>query len=136
MATPEGVPASRTRRHIIDSDTGGIMPYLKIQTNQRPADQDAVVAEASHLAAEQLGKPEGFVMVALETGVPMAFAGNTEPAVYMELKSLGLPEDRTRDLSAALCGFAEGQLGVPADRVYVEFSGPPRHMWGFKGGTF
>ena len=27
-------------------------------------------------------------------------------------------------------------LGVPADRVYIEFADAKRHMWGWDGGTF
>lgn len=114
------------------------MPYLMVQTNQSLDDtqQQTVLAEASRRVSEQLGKPEGYVMVALEAGVAMAFAGGTEPCAYMELKSLGLPEAQTPDLSQALCGLAEEHLGVDRNRVYIEFAGPERHMWGFKGGTF
>jgi hypothetical protein len=66
----------------------------------------------------------------------MCFAGDTAPCAYLELKSLGLPEQRTAELSAALCGFVEEHLGVPKSRVYIEFASPPRHLFGFDGRTF
>lgn len=114
------------------------MPYLKIQSNQ-PVDAahtGAFIKQASQLVAEGLGKPERYVMVSLEPPVPMLFAGNDAPAVFMELKSIGLSEAQTPALSKALCELATSQLGVAQDRVYIEFSDAPRKMWGWNGGTF
>ena len=114
------------------------MPLLKIQTN-RPVDtgkQSALLAKASQLVAEKLGKPEQYVMVALESNNGMLFAGSDAPLAYLELKSIGLPESRTTELSQALCGLMEQELGVSQDRVYVEFNNAPRNMWGWNGGTF
>ncbi len=112
------------------------MPYLRIQTNQPCADAGQLMRRASAVVAEALGKPERYVMVALEPPVPMLFAGEDAPAAYLELKSIGLPEARTGELSAVLCELVGDTLGVPRDRVYIEFSAAPRHMWGFDGGTF
>ena len=114
------------------------MPYLLIRTSagDNSTDNTTLLGEASRLIAGQLGKPERYVMVSLEAGVPMLFGGSAEPAVYMELKSIGLPESRTAELSAALAQFATTHLGIPAERVYIEFADAARHMWGFNGGTF
>ena len=114
------------------------MPYLMIQTNQpvgRTAGK-ALMAKASARIAELLGKPERYVMVGLHADVPMLFGGSDAPAVYMELKSIGLPADRTGELSAALAELAQQDLAVGRDRVYVEFADAERHMWGWNGGTF
>lgn len=114
------------------------MPYLKIQTNHRLDDEQsaAFIKSASQLVAEGLGKPERYVMVALEPPVPMVFAGSDAPTVFMELKSIGLPENRTPQLSQSLCQLVNSELGVPADRVYIEFQDAPRKMWGWDSGTF
>jgi len=114
------------------------MPTLIIKTN---ADLAAVRREdllraASGAVADLLGKPERYVMVLLEPLPDLCFGGDTAPAAYLELKSLGLPEQRTPELSAALCGFIEAHLGVPQGRIYIEFASPPRHLFGFDGGTF
>ncbi len=114
------------------------MPYLKIQTNL-PLSKKAertVLKNASQLVAELLGKPESYVMVALEANIPMLFAGSDDPVAFLELKSIGLPAQRTKDLSEALCQMVEGHLGVPSDRVYVKFIDVKRGMWGWKGDTF
>ncbi|WP_058555924.1 phenylpyruvate tautomerase MIF-related protein [Thiohalocapsa sp. ML1] len=113
------------------------MPTLIIKTNASlPDDQTALLKAASGAVAELLGKPEGYVMVLLEPVAALCFGGDTAPAAYLELKSLGLPEDCTPNLSAALCGFVEQHLGVPKGRVYIEFAAPPRHLFGWDGRTF
>jgi phenylpyruvate tautomerase PptA (4-oxalocrotonate tautomerase family) len=114
------------------------MPYLKIQTNLplgKKAER-AILRNASTLVAELLEKPESFVMIALQADTPMLFAGSDDPVAFLELKSVGLPARRTKDLSEALCQLIEGHLGIPRDRVYVKFIDVRGSMWGWKGDTF
>ncbi len=114
------------------------MPYLKIQTNQPidPPAGKALLTRASKLVASELGKPENYVMVALEADVPMLFAGEDSPLAYLELKSIGLPQDKTDRLSAALCHLLEESLHIGKERIYIEFANAQGSMWGWKGGTF
>lgn len=114
------------------------MPLLRIQTNtELPREQQrALLATASRLVANQLGKPERYVMVALEHNPAMLFAGEEDPLAYLELKSIGLPAAATGSLSRALCELVEEALGISPDRVYIEFSDAAPHMWGWNGGTF
>ncbi len=114
------------------------MPTLKIETNAQLNDSawDALLAAASKQVAKLLDKPESYVMVIAEPTAKMSFAGTQAPLAYLELKSLGLPESRTPELSAALSALITEHLGVPAARVYIEFNAPPRHLFGFNGGTF
>jgi len=114
------------------------MPYLRIQTNTK-VDSDVrttLLSRCSQVVAEMLGKPESYVMVHLEDDSKMMFAGGVEPLAYLELKSLGMPEERTGDFSRCLCSLMREELGIEPSRVYIEFSSPPRHMWGWNGGTF
>lgn len=114
------------------------MPLLRIQSNLTlPQDQQrSLIASASRLVANQLGKPERYVMVSLEHNPAMLFAGEDAPLAYLELKSIGLPATSTGDLSRSLCELMNDALGIDPDRVYIEFSDAPRHMWGWNGGTF
>jgi phenylpyruvate tautomerase PptA (4-oxalocrotonate tautomerase family) len=113
------------------------MPLLNIQTNQpAPANQGRILRDISAAVADMLGKPERYVMVSLDAGRPMRFAGDDGPLAYLELKSIGLPEERTADFSATLCGLMQDHLDIPPERVYIEFSGAARHLWGWNGGTF
>lgn len=114
------------------------MPLLAINTNQQ-IDKDrqhGLTAKASALASTLLGKPERYVMVVLNADLPMAFAGTTDACAYVELKSLGLPEDQTANLSKGICDLISSELGIAPDRIYIEFAGPPRHLWGWNSATF
>ena len=114
------------------------MPYLSIRTNVSVAEADrpALLADASRTVAEALGKPERYVMVDLESAVPLRFAGDDGPATALTLDSIGLASADTPRLSAALCGFVQDRLAVRPDRVYIRFASTPREMWGWNGGTF
>lgn len=114
------------------------MPYLMIQTNQTidAAAGKNLLVDASRLVASELGKPESYVMVALEDNTPMLFAGDDAPLAYLELKSIGLPENKTAQLSAALCQLMEHSVGISKDRVYIEFADAARAMWGWNSSTF
>lgn len=114
------------------------MPLLKIQTNvEIPNNQrHTLLTQTSSATASILGKPEAYVMVTLELNPDMLFAGSAAPLAYLELKSIGLPEAETKTLSHALYQLVSNQLGVQADRIYIEFSNAERHMWGWNGGTF
>lgn len=112
------------------------MPLLKIQTNQTiesPADS-ALLSSASKAVSKILGKPEDYVMVSLESNTSMLFAGSDAPLAYLELKSLGLAEERTAEYSKALCELMESELSIPQDRIYIEFCNGQRHGW--SGRTF
>lgn len=114
------------------------MPLLRIQTNveREPGDSQPVLLRASKLVAELLGKPERYVMVALEAGVPMAFAGTEAPVAYLELKSIGLPQSRASELSGRLCAFISDEFGIRQERIYIEFADATPSLWGWNGDTF
>ncbi len=114
------------------------MPLLKVQTNTtlEPGLQQPLLKQLSETVASELGKPESYVMVLFEERIPMLFAGSDAAAAYLELKSLGLPQETTPALSAALCNTVTHHLAIPGDRIYIEFSSPPRHLWGWNSSTF
>jgi hypothetical protein len=47
-----------------------------------------------------------------------------------------MSEIKTADYSHALYDLLTAALGIPAERVYIEFSAPPAHLFGWNGGTF
>lgn len=114
------------------------MPLLRIQTNAQleKSTLQSLLRSASQLVSAQLGKPEQYVMVAIESNPNMLFGGTSEPLAYLELKSIGLPDEATGGLSKALCGLLQEALSISQERVYVEFSNAPRHLWGWNGATF
>ena len=114
------------------------MPFLRIQTNKvlPEAEARSLAAPASALVAEQLGKPERYVMTSVESNPAMQFAGTDEPLAYLELKSIGLPESITAGVSEALCQLVSSETGTDTARIYIAFTDAPRKMWGWNNGTF
>ncbi len=113
------------------------MPLLLVRTNQpAPADREPLLARLSAEVAALLGKPERYVMVALETEVALMFSASSAPAAYLELKSIHLPTSATAEFSARLCGLMQELFGIPPARVYIEFANASGPLWGFNGSTF
>lgn len=114
------------------------MPYLKISTNIS-LDKESKISLAtkgSVLLSQILNKPESYIMVEVKSNSTILFAGKTDAAAYLELKSIGLPESGTKALSAQLCDYISTQLEVPSDRIYIEFSSAAKHLWGWNNSTF
>jgi phenylpyruvate tautomerase len=114
------------------------MPYLKIETNQRldASAAQALLKKTSAFTAVLLGKPEKWIMVSICPGVAMMFDGSTEPAAYVEVKSISLSQDACAALSKSLCDFLNKELGVSPERVYIEFWTINGKMFGWNSGTF
>ena len=114
------------------------MPYLLINTNQQldKTQEMALLGQCSQAIAAMLGKPERYVMASIESGISMLFGGDGSPCAYLELKSLGLPEEKSAEFSQALCTLLGEALDIPTDRIYIEFSSPARHLWGWDNATF
>ena len=114
------------------------MPYLKIQTNVSldTSKENALLTKASQLVSEILSKPEKYVVVAFEHSPSMLFDGKNDPLAYLELKSIGLPGDKTTAYSQVLCDLVNQELNVDKDRIYIEFANAERNMWGWNGETF
>ena len=112
------------------------MPLLQINTNISIKDSTKFACDASSIVAGMLSKPESYVMVIINADHSMLFGGSEEATAHLKLKSLGLDESKTADYSSHLCGFIQNTLGIPSSRIYIEFSSPERHMWGWDGRTF
>ena len=114
------------------------MPLLKIQVNTVVlADKaEALLSQGTDLIVNEMNKPRDYVQVVLEPGTAIAFAGTREPSAFVELRSLGLPEETARLLSEKICGLLEAELSIPPTRVFINFFDFPRPLWGWNGKTF
>ena len=111
------------------------MPYLNIKTNQEIKDQAALLKAASQTVAKASGKPESYVMVAIEQNLPMSFGGSDAPTAILDYRSLGLPADR-QSFSDALCILINEQLGIDGGRIYISMTDSERQNWGWNHSTF
>jgi phenylpyruvate tautomerase len=116
------------------------MPLVQVFTSAPAPDADGqktLLADLSRLLAARFGKPERWVMTCLCPGLAMTFGGTSAPTAFVAVKNIGkMTSDDTAGLSRALCERITQGLGVPADRIYIDFQDAVDHLWGWNGGTF
>lgn len=116
------------------------MPLIKVQTSVTAVEPSAVEGLLKNLSAKlakHLGKPESYVMTAFEPGVIMTFAGTLDPVCYIEIKSVGtMGSAQTKSMSQDFCQQIHQALGVPTNRIYIEFADAKGSMWGWNQSTF
>lgn len=112
------------------------MPLLKIETNIIVDNRTEFLKKLSALTAIITGKPEKWVMVSLIHNPDMLFGGKLYPLVYAEFKSIGLPEQKTPEITSKLMDFLEEEISVIPERIYIEFSNARPDMWGWNKDTF
>lgn len=78
------------------------------------------------------------MMTALQPDMAMTFGGDAiKPVAFVELKSVSkMSAELTKAMSADLCATLEARLGVPQDRIYVDFKDSEGYMFGWNGRTF
>ncbi|EEF79123.1 phenylpyruvate tautomerase MIF-related protein [Methylophaga thiooxydans] len=111
------------------------MPYLNIVTNQEVKDEASLLKLASQTVSKISGKPESYVMVAVEQKANMLFGGSDAPTAILDYRALGLPGDR-QAFSDALCTLINEQLGIDGGRVYISMTDSERQNWGWNHSTF
>jgi phenylpyruvate tautomerase len=114
------------------------MPFIRVETNvsQDQEEKQQFIKRFSGAVAGMLGKPENYVMVALDAEKPLVFGGTGEPAAYVSLGSIGLSSASCPDLSAGICKLLESELSIPPNRIYIDFRDLDGKMFGYDGKTF
>ena len=115
------------------------MPIVKITTskNMERAQKEALCLEVSSAVAGVLGKPEAYVQVLVADGETVSFGGSfSVPSAFVALLSIGeFAPGVTKKLSAAI-GEIFMRYGVPADRLYINFSARRGDEIGWNNSTF
>lgn len=116
------------------------MPLIKVQSSVAAPAATAVTALLKQLSsslAKHLGKPESYVMTMFEPDVTMTFGGTADPVCYVEVKSVGqMSPAQTQTMSQDFCATLSAALGVPTNRIYIEFADARGAMWGWNSSTF
>ena len=116
------------------------MPLVQVFTSARaPAGETgaALLGDLSKLLAQRFGKPERWVLTCLQPGLAMTFGGDPAPAAFVAVKNIGkMTPDDTAALSREISARLTRALGVPADRVYIDFADAVDYLWGWNGETF
>jgi phenylpyruvate tautomerase PptA (4-oxalocrotonate tautomerase family) len=114
------------------------MPLLKLETTVALADdkKQALLASLSKIVAGTIGKPEQYVMVVVN---PAAFLMSGKPgeAAFVDVRSIGgLSGEVNRQLAQKIGDLLNESLGVPPDRIYLNFTDVAAANWGWDGDTF
>ncbi|XP_058755588.1 uncharacterized protein LOC131628992 [Vicia villosa] len=115
------------------------MPTLNLFTNipVDPVIASDILRDATKAVAKIIGKPESYVMIVLNGGVPIAFGGTEEPAAYGELISIGgLGPTVNGKLSSTIAEIIQTKLYIDSSRFYIKFYDVERSFFGFNGSTF
>ncbi|HBE21072.1 MAG TPA: hypothetical protein DEG17_07670 [Cyanobacteria bacterium UBA11149] len=116
------------------------MPLIKVQSSVKVLEAAAVEGLLKSLSgklAKHLGKPESYVMTAFEQNVAMTFGGTFDPVCYIEVKNIGaMRPESTKAMSQDFCQTINEKLGIPINRIYIEFNDAKGSMWGWNGSTF
>ena len=113
------------------------MPMLSLRTNVViPQDKhEKLISGLSTIVADGIGKPEQYVMVAIEEA-SLLMGGKPGPAAFIDLRSIGgLSPAVNGRLSALLCDAMERVLAIPKNRVFINFTEVSGGNWGWNGST-
>lgn len=107
------------------------MPFVNVNTNTEISKEQAIALKAQFgKAIENLGKTESWLMVGFNGGIPLYFKGDDAPAAFVDISVFGSSTDaQCEKMTAAVCGIIEKELGIPADRTYVKYSGISQWGW-------
>ena len=114
------------------------MPLLKLETTVAISDEQrkALLASLSKAVAATIGKPEQYVMVTAGQ-IPMLMSGKSGEASFVDIRSIGgLSGEVNRKLSQQVCKLLTDSFGIPADRIYLNFTDVDAGNWGWNGSTF
>jgi phenylpyruvate tautomerase PptA (4-oxalocrotonate tautomerase family) len=115
-----------------------IMPLLKLETTVDLSEdkRQVLLASLSKTVAETIAKPQQYVMVAASQAA-MQMSGSPGDAAFVDVRSIGgLTDDVNRKLSQKVCHLLHESLGVPQNRIYLNFTEVEASNWGWNGSTF
>src|SRR5208283_4413960 len=114
------------------------MPLLRIETTVVLSEdkRQALLASLSKTIAETIGKPQQYVMVAASQAA-MQMSGSPGDAVLVDVRSIGgLTVEVNRKLTKKVCQLLHDSLGIPPNRIYLNFTDVKAIHWGWNGSTF
>ena len=114
------------------------MPLMSIRSAVKINDTavSSMLSACSAKLAVLLTQPEAYVMTLFDRPASMTMAGTADPCCLVEIRSVvELSSDQTQAMAQAFCPMLAEHLGVPPNRIFLNFTDFPRNMWGFNGST-
>ena len=117
------------------------MPLLHIHSSTKSVNEKVIQElhlTGAQILSDELGKSTEFVMVLVNAASSLSFAQDDKtPCAYLEVKNIGgFTPDVTERLSLRLCELVTQKMEIPINRIYIEYQGAERYLWGWSGKTF
>ncbi len=115
------------------------MPTIKVTASRHmeSAQKEALCLELSSTVAGVLGKPESYVQVLVSDDAVISFGGSfSVPSAFVVVLSIGEFQPGTTKKLSAEIGEILSHYGIPADRLYINFSSQKGSNWGWNNSTF
>jgi len=113
------------------------MPFIdsKITMKLSEDKKERIKAELGRAVAA-IGKTESYLMVGIEDGYDLWFAGKKlDKGAYVSVSLYGNASPSAYDaMTGEVCAIMEKELGIPGDAVYVTYH--PVSDWGWNGRNF
>ncbi|KAK4299437.1 hypothetical protein Pmani_028285 [Petrolisthes manimaculis] len=114
------------------------MPVFQLFTNvPKEKITPQILTELTKVLSTVLGKPQDYCMVHIAPDQLMSFGGSTAPCGAARLTSVGkLGVQENKNHAKQFYEYLEKHLGIPGDRMYIEFTDKESSEIGYKGTTF
>lgn len=114
------------------------MPYIqtKVSVSITPEQEMNMKKQMGKAISLLPGKSERWLMVEFVDNCRLYFQGNADsPSAFIEVRLYGkAAETAYNELTGALSAIVTEQLGIPRDRIYVQYQETP--YWGWNGQNF
>ncbi|GMS79590.1 hypothetical protein PENTCL1PPCAC_1765, partial [Pristionchus entomophagus] len=122
---------------LINFSSKSAMPMVSVATNvlmtKIPEDFEVKLTD---LLAESMGKPRERIMIVVDAGRRMVHGATPGPVCHIAVKSIGcVGEQLNIQHTQRITDFIHGLLGVPKDKIILEFYDLTPHQVGFNGTT-
>ena len=110
------------------------MPLMSIATSAKIRNKEDLLEKSSQLISELTDKSKKFIMVKLNDCLNIYFADDHSPSCFVEIKSIGSIEPNI--MASKITKFLSKEIGIPSDRIYINFNDVSASMWAWNGSTF
>ena len=113
------------------------MPFIDSKITVKVSDEKrSNIKTRLGKAISLLHKPESYLMVGIEDGYDLYFAGKKlEKGAYVSVSLFGdVDPSASGRMTGEICRILEEELGIPGSSVYVTYHGV--HDWGWAGTNF
>ncbi|GMT10235.1 hypothetical protein PFISCL1PPCAC_1532 [Pristionchus fissidentatus] len=124
-------------RRLLSTSSKSAMPMIRVATNVQPtAIPENFEVTLTDILAESMGKPRERIMIEVDAGRRIMHGAQPGPVCHIVVKSIGcLGESLNIQHTQRVTDYINGLLGVPKDKILLEFYDLSPHQVGFNGTT-